>query len=88
MRALLREPLRKAIELSCVALSVYALASLGSLKWPVFVGCLLLENPLLGLWFSLANKKAAPVLEHRNGKGGKISTSYRLQYSRIGGKNQ
>lgn len=88
MRALLRELLRKATEFSCVALGVYALAALGSLKWPIFVGCMLLENLLLGLWFSLANKKAAPVLEHRSGQGGKISTSYRLQYNRIGGKLQ
>lgn len=88
MRALLRELLRKATEFSCVALGVYALAALGSLKWPIFVGCVLLENQLMGLWFMLKNRKAAPVLEHRSGQGGKISTSYRLQYNRIGGKLQ
>lgn len=80
--------LQKAVELAAVALGVYALAALAALNVPAFLACALLENTLLGLWFALECKKAAPVLEHRNGQGGKISTDYRLHHNRIGGKAQ
>lgn len=80
--------LQKAVELAAVALGVYALAALAALNVPALLVCLLLENALLGLWLALECKKAAPVLEHRNGQGGKISTDYRLHNNRIGGKLQ
>lgn len=80
--------LQKAVELAAVALGVYALAALAALNVPALLTCVLLENTLLGLWFALECKKAAPVQEHRNGQGGKISTDYRLHHNRIGGKLQ
>lgn len=80
--------LQKAVELAAVALGVYAMAALAALNVPALLACALLENTLLGLWFALECKKAAPVLEHRNGQGGKISTDYRLHHNRIGGKLQ
>ena len=80
--------LQKAVELAAVALGVYALAALAALNVPALLACALLENTLLGLWFALECKKAAPVLEHRNGQGGKFCRYYRLHHNRIGGKLQ
>lgn len=80
--------LRKGVELAAVTLGVYALAALAALNVPAFLACVLLENTLLGLWFALECKKAAPVLEHRNGQGGKVCCCYRLHHTRIGGKLQ
>ena len=80
--------LRKAVELACTALGVYLLAALAALNIPAVLAGMLALNALLGLWFALECKKAAPVLEHRNGQGGKISTDYRLHHNRIGGKLQ
>lgn len=72
MKRMLRRLLQKAVELAAVALGVYALAALAALNVPALLACVLLENALLGLWFTLENKKAAPALEHRNGQGGKV----------------
>lgn len=80
--------LQKAVELAAVGTWFCILAALAALNVPVLLACVLLENALLGLWFALECKKAAPVLEHRNGQGGKISTDYRLHHNRIGGKLQ
>ena len=80
--------LRKAVELACTALGVYLLAALAALNIPAVLAGMLALNALLGLWFALECKKAAPVREHRNGQGGKISTDYRLHHNRIGGKLQ
>lgn len=80
--------LQKAIELVAVSLGVYALAALAALDVPALLACVLLENTILGLWFALKCKKAAPVLEHRNGQGGKVCRYYRLHHTRIGGKFQ
>lgn len=80
--------LQKVVELAAVALGVYALAALAALNVPALMVCLLLENALLGLWFALECKKAAPVLEHRNGQGGKVCYCYRLHHTRNGGKLQ
>ena len=98
MTGALRRLLQKAVKLAAVALYVYAMAALVALNVPVLLACVLLacvllacvllENALLGLWFALECKKADPVLEHRNGQGGKISTDYRLHHNRIGGKLQ
>ena len=83
-----RRLIRKAVELAAVGTGVCILAALAALNVPALLACLLLENALLGLWFALECKKAAPVREHRNGQGGKISTDYRLHHNRIGGKLQ
>lgn len=83
-----RRLLQKAIEMGAISLGVYALAALAALNVPALLACVLLENTILGLWFALECKKAAPVLEHRNGQGGKVCTSYRLHHTRIGGKLQ
>lgn len=80
--------LQKAMELVAVSLGVYALAALAALNVPALLACALLENAILGLWFALECKKAAPVLEHRNGQGGKVCRYYRLHHTRIGGKLQ
>ena len=85
---MVRRLIRKAVELAAVGTGVCILAALAALNVPALLACLLLENALLALWFALECKKAAPVLEHRNGQGGKISTSYRLHHNRIGGKLQ
>lgn len=79
--------IRKAVELAAVALGIYALAALAALNIPALIGAALALNALLGLWFAL-DKKAAPVLEHRNGQGGKFCRYYRLHHNRIGGKLQ
>lgn len=52
--------LRKAVELACTALGVYALAALAALNVPALLACALLENTLLGLRFALDNKKSRP----------------------------
>ena len=83
-----RRLLQKAIEMGAISLGVYALAALAALNVPALLACVLLENTILGLWFALECKKAAPVLEHRNGQRGKVCTSYRLHHTRIGGKLQ
>ena len=80
--------LQKAMELVAVSLGVYALAALAALNVPALLACALLENAILGLWFALECKKAAPVLEHRNGQGGKVCCCYRLHHTRNGGKLQ
>lgn len=80
--------LRKGVELATVALGVYALAALAALDVPALLACVLLENTILGFRFVLKCKKAAPVLEHRNGQGGKVCRYYRLHHTRIGGKLQ
>lgn len=76
--------LQKTVELAAVALDVYALAALAALNVPALLACVLLENFLLYLWFVLKCKKAALVLEHRNGQGGKVCRYYRLHHNRIG----
>lgn len=83
-----RRLIRKVVELAAVSTGFCILMALAALNVPALLACLLLENALLGLWFALECKKAAPVLEHRNGQGGKVCTSYRLHNNRIGGKLQ
>lgn len=83
-----RRMIRKFVELVAVGTGVCILAALAALNVPVLLACVLLENALLGLWFALECKKAAPVLEHRNGQGGKFCRYYRLHHNRIGGKLQ
>lgn len=83
-----RRLIRKAVELAAVGTGFCILAALATLNVPALLACLLLENALLGLWFALECKKAAPVLEHRNGQGGKVCCCYRLHHTRNGGKLQ
>ena len=52
--------LRKAVELACTALGVYLLAALAALNVPALICAVLALNALLGLWFALECKKAAP----------------------------
>lgn len=80
--------IRKVVELAAVGTGFCILAAMAALNVPALLVCLLLENALLGLWFALECKKAALVLEHRNGQGGKVCCYYRLHYIRIGGKAQ
>lgn len=83
-----RRLIRKAVELAAVSTGFCILMALAALNVPALLACLLLENALLGLWFALECKKAAPVLEHRNGQGGKVCCCYRLHHTRNGGKLQ
>ena len=79
---------RCVVKIACVAAGFYGFMALGALNVPALICAVLALNALLGLWFALECKKAAPVREHRNGQGGKISTDYRLHNNRIGGKLQ
>lgn len=79
---------RCVVKFACVAAGFYGFMALGALNVPALICAVLALNALLGLWFALECKKAAPVREHRNGQGGKISTDYRLHNNRIGGKLQ
>lgn len=88
MQRLVKLLIRKTVELAAVCTGFCILAALAALNVPALLACLLLENALLGLWFALECKKAAPMLQHRNGQGGNFRTRYRLQYSKIGGKSQ
>lgn len=79
---------RCVVKFACVAAGFYGFMAMGALNVPALICAVLALNALLGLWFALECKKAAPVREHRNGQGGKISTDYRLHNNRIGGKLQ
>lgn len=79
---------RCVVKFACVAAGFYGFTAMGTLNIPALICAVLALNALLGLWFALECKKAAPVLEHRNGQGGNFRTGYRLQYSKIGGKSQ
>lgn len=79
---------RCVVKFACVAAGFYGFMALGALNVHALICAVLALNALLGLWFALECKKAAPVREHRNGQGGKISTDYRLHHNRIGGKLQ
>lgn len=70
MQRLVKLLIRKTVELAAVCTGFCILAALAALNVPALLACLLLENALLGLWFALECKKAAPVLEHRNGQDG------------------
>ena len=79
---------RCVVKFACVAAGFYGFTAMGALNVPALICAVLALNALLGLWFALECKKAAPVREHRNSQGGKISTDYRLHHNRIGGKLQ
>lgn len=79
---------RCVVKFACVAAGFYGFMALGALNVPALICAVLALNALLGLWFALECKKAAPVLEHRNGQGGKFCRYYRLHHNRIGGKLQ
>lgn len=89
MKSCIIVPLARCIvKFACVAAGFYGFMALGALNVPALICAVLALNALLGLWFALEYKKAAPVLEHRNGQGGKVCCYYRLHYIRIGGKAQ
>ena len=79
---------RCVVKFACVAAGFYGFMALGALNVPALICAVLALNALLGLRFALKCKKAAPVLEHRNGQGGKVCRYYRLHHTRIGGKFQ
>ncbi|MGN0685656.1 hypothetical protein [Subdoligranulum variabile] len=80
---------RCVVKFACVAAGVYGFMALGALNVPALICAVLALNALLGLWFALECKKAAPDATNiQHGKAVMLARVTAADYTRIGGKAQ
>ena len=80
---------RCVVKFACVAAGFYGFMAMGALNVPALICAVLALNALLGLWFALECKKAAPDATNiQHGKAVMIARVTAADYTRIGGKAQ
>ena len=80
---------RCVVKFACVAAGFYGFMAMGTLNVPALICAVLALNALLGLWFALECKKAAPDATNiQHGKAVRFADITAADYTRIGGKLQ